>query len=234
MSPTRILPSVLALFFYLPQASYAFYWGYYPACAQPQLAANAPAACNSVTTGVGCLCADATFLSASMKDIWRNCGCAVLQNSAQTASTICTDSGVPIALTEAQMVSAGDGGLSSCTDPPGLSSTTVSTATSSPTTTATANGGSGNKTGGGGGSGLSATGQIVLGVVTPVVSIIIAILAWRCPKRDRKLRPTEVLRPYVSSRPPFLHRRADRVPSDGVIAPFRPVPERPVRDVLPV
>lgn len=168
MIPTRISPAVLVLF--LAQASHAFYWGFYLPCAQPQLAANAPAACDSAIAGVDCLCADATFLTASMKDIRRNCGCAVLEDSAQKATTICNNAGAPIALTEDQMVSAGDGGLSSCTDPSGVSSTTASTDA--------AGSGSGGSNDQSSRSGLSRSDQIAIGIGVPTgVATVVGAIA---------------------------------------------------------
>ena len=147
-----------------------------------------PAACDAEVDGTACLCADGVFLKNSMKAIWQHCGCAVLENSAAIANENCTGSALPLAVSQAQMILAGDGGLDTCKDPPGLNTATVLASdptAAAPLTAASTSTSTSRARGGNGGGGLSTKNQIiisVLSVVVGVVGIIVALLAWLRPR----------------------------------------------------
>lgn len=105
----------------LTKADYNF--SPYPLCAQTYLYQFASPKCdqgnddfNQLYLTNNCLCNDATFLDASARGIYQNCGCAVLLQTANFMVNACTLSGVIPKYDAAQYIAAGDGGQSTCAD----------------------------------------------------------------------------------------------------------------------
>ncbi|EXJ79788.1 hypothetical protein A1O3_08072 [Capronia epimyces CBS 606.96] len=93
------LPAVILVLYRTFQLSDAsFNFSPYLVCAQTYLYSNAPAECDYGDTSVEstteediCLCSSASFLDGVARDVWQNCGCEALTNTANQIVNVCME-----------------------------------------------------------------------------------------------------------------------------------------------
>jgi hypothetical protein len=115
-----------------------FSWDGYPSCATSYLEDAAPPDCyygddvEDVQQNYICLCTDTTFLTTAAQWTWQYCGCSILAATASKLGDVCGEEAYGIAMDAAQIIASGDGGQTTCVDPP-----STSAAVALPSTTST-------------------------------------------------------------------------------------------------
>ena len=168
-----MLTLFVSLVFFLLTRLSAAQFDAYPSCVQPLLYAAFPASCLSLSLAAQntCLCQDANaFGSAFVTGIYRQCGCADLEETVQLSDAYCTQVGIDIGPAFTVFIqddtTCGDNSRSGASTGTG---TATSTATGVSTSTGTADGTS---TGAGGTKNSGANNRLI---VEQIVQIVVGV-----------------------------------------------------------
>ncbi len=170
-----MLTLFVSLVFFLLTRLSAAQFDAYPSCVQPLLYAAFPASCLSLSLAAQntCLCQDANaFGSAFVTGIYRQCGCADLNETVQLSDAYCTQVGIDIgpAFTVFIQDDTACGGSSGSSASTGTgTATSTSTATGGSTSTVTADSTS---TGAGGTQKSGANSRLI---VEQIVQIVVGV-----------------------------------------------------------